>query len=965
MRIYYQNVRGLRSKTALFHKNVSTSQHDLIAVTETFLTSSVNDGEMFPSDFVVLRKDRNGDAGWGGVLLATRNTCVVRQIQDIDGLTSDMEVLFAIITWKKIKFLCGVVYLPPNYNDNQYLSVLNCIENVICQYSSLNVILFGDFNLNSCSINVKNQFECFTNFCGFHQANNILNKKGGMLDLVLSDLDENSLLVTAADALVPTDFYHPPLKVTIVWPRNPTLDKSYSTPVHKNPFNVPNWNFHKADISGLYGALVDLDWSKLYTENRLDQAVDIFYSTLNEVINAYVPLKKKHTSNKKHTYPSWYTSDIISKIKLKHFFRIQYKKNGNEFDLEMFRFYRTRVKTLIKNAYYQYNVTVESNIRNDPARFWDYVKDKRKNRAPNNQFTCNGVPVAGQEAVDAFAAYFSSVFLDDVPLLDPSLAQQHQLPWSTGVAVESVTLTEIRQAVKKLKPNNVAGPDGIPAFVVRDSISVLEDPLLHLYNLSITLSLYPSKWKVSRVTPVPKGGKSVDISMFRPIAILSIFGKIFENIITRRINTQISPWLDNAQHGFRRSRSTTTNHVNFTDYIVEALDRRLQVDAAYFDFRKAFDVVDNDILLQKCSIIGFTPKLLSLIASYLKNRAQYVHLNGYCSSLYYTMSGVSQGSTLGPILFLIMVNDLPRVVKSAKCLMFADDLKLYLIVKSNEDTAALQGDINEVAEWSNQNRLHFNTDKCKTISFTRLKSPITNSYHLLGTPLERVTEIKDLGLNLDSGLNFRQHIKSLSINAHKMLGFVMRMAYQFQDVQVALVLFNTYVRSRLEFGAIVWDPSEKKYILMVEKVQKKFARYMYKRIYGYYPFLYPSLFVTGMVGMNTLELRRKLLLLIHYFQLLRNAVDNPTTLSRLSIAVPKPRNDIGEGPVAPRRRPLFFHLPSTSTRHARNCPTRRALELLNKLLLKRPQVDLFANTLAKYSKEAELFLTLYRNDGGG
>lgn len=198
-----------------------------------------------------------------------------------------------------------------------------------------------------------------------------------------------------------------------------------------------------------------------------------------------------------------------------------------------------------------------------------------------------------------------------------------------------------------------------------------------------------------------------------------------------------------------------------------------------------------------------------------------------------------------------------------------------------------------------------------------------------------------------------------------MLGFVMRMAYQFQDVQVALVLFNTYVRSRLEFGAIVWDPSEKKYILMVEKVQKKFARYMYKRIYGYYPFLYPSLFVTGMVGMNTLKLRRKLLLLIHYFQLLRNAVDNPTTLSRLSIAVPKPRNDIGEGPVAPRRRPLFFHLPSTSTRHARNCPTRRALELLNKLLLKRPQVDLFANTLAKYSNEAELFLTLYRNDGGG
>lgn len=325
--------------------------------------------------------------------------------------------------------------------------------------------------------------------------------------------------------------------------------------------------------------------------------------------------------------------------------------------------------------------------------------------------------------------------------------------------------------------------------------------------------------------------------------------------------------------------------------------------------------------------------------------------------MYYTRSGVSQGSTLGPTLFSIMINDLPKVVKVAKCLMFADDLKLYTPVADIGDTITLQRDIDAVVEWGIRNRLHFNTMKCKSITFTRSRMPIVMTYALLNNPLERVSEIRDLGLHLDCELNFRSHIVTICKSAHKALGFVMRMSKQFSDVRVAISLYNAYVRSKLEFGAIVWDPYEKKYTLLIEKIQKKFARFVYKRLYGYYPFLYPSLFITGMISMYTLELRRKFFVMVHYYKLVQNKVDNPLTLSRLSLLVPKPCADVGEGAIAPRRRPFLLHQTMTRTRCAQNCPTIRAVALINKFLMQVPHVDIFADRPNAFCNEALFFLS--------
>lgn len=962
IQICYQNVRGLRTKTSIFHNNVTQSEYDMIALTETFLTSSVSNGELFPPGFHVVRKDRPGDCGWGGVLLAIRDHYIVKIITDIVSMTDDKELIFAIVTFKNVKVLCCVVYLPPNYTDEQYLNVLTCIENVICTYSDLNVLILGDFNLNSCSTNIKTTFDYFCEFCSLKQYNTVLNNRGGMLDLVLGNFEPNQIAVShSEDPLVNIDQYHPMLDIIITYPGF-KVSSRISSPQQVTPRSdtSTDWKWRKADFQGLYNALAEVDWSDLLTINDINCAVQLFYDKLYEIIRLFVPTGKRLSNNQRYTYPKWYNVEIIKNIQNKHFHHKKFKKEGKEFNKAMFIYYREKVKKLIDCEYRKHMTVLQKNIIDDPVQFWKYVKDRKKDRRNINTYTYENTEVTDQAAADAFAEYFASVFHAEKPVLNPDTAIKTAYAYIhrdvASVSITTVDGNDLKKAVRRLKPRSAGGPDGIPVFLVRDCISVIGRPLLYLYNLSLTQSRYPESWKLSRVTPVPKGDGGADVTSFRPIAVLSVFGKIFEAILSDRINCQIGHQLHNSQHGFRTARSTTTNLVSHVDYICAQMDKRMQVDAAYFDFKKAFDLVDNDLLLEKLAIIGFVPKLLNFFSCYLNNRRQYVRLNSCDSGDYFTRSGVSQGSTLGPLLFLIFINDLPDVVLTSECLLFADDLKLTLGIETEADADTLQKDIDAVSVWSQENHLPFNTFKCKIITFTRKSQPIIFNYKLSDASLERVYEIRDLGLVMDYKLDFHTHINKICKSAYKMLGFVMRTASQFDNVRVARVLYNAYVRSKLEYAAVIWNPYEEKYILMIEKIQRKFARWIYKKQYGYYPYLYPSLFVSGMVDMETLKFRRAMSEVIQYLSIIHNRIDSPQILERVRIMVPVNVSANSQGQVAPRRRPRLLEPPRARTERARQAPTNRALRAIGNILAQHNELDLFADGLAHLCNEFQIIL---------
>lgn len=949
--IYYQNVRGLRTKLEEFYVGVSSSGADLFAITETGCNESIHDAELVPPGYTIIRCDRTDGRKQGGTCLVATPRLELRQVSttsDVNINDKNFELVNATVyLHNRLLFLLCVVYIPPNSCEDDYMLLFRIIEQLCSKYS--NVVVIGDFNMHSCSINVCNYFEYFLSYCGFTQCNTIVNCNDRCLDLVLSTLRKGeSVIVREAGAhLVPVDAYHPPLEVLVqLWPCRVAGSFQYGSST------IPtSWNFNKANFLSLYASIATIDWTDIYNLD-LEMSLDYFYETINSIIDNCVPRKQRCRVSSKYIYPEFYTIEIIRNIRRKAILHKQYKSSKTKNDYEAFALCRSKVKRLIKLAQEQYSNRVQNQLQKDPKSFWNYVKSRRGSRN-TQKILKDGAVLSDKQCVKEFAQYFHSVYSTTRPELNVHTAIEGA-GGENGMArvhLENLQLGDVQNALKKLKPKRSAGPDGIPAYIFKDCGSVLAEPLLHIFNKCLSAAVFPERWKTTRVVPIPKGIDNDNVSGYRPIAVLSSPAKVLECAIHNIIFMQVKAQLSDAQHGFQPMRSTTSNLLSYMGHLLPTVDSGEQIDAAYFDYKKAFDLVDNDVLLKKLAGVGFTPHLLNFFASYMRDRQQYVEYAGHRSEPYFTWSGVSQGSNLGPLQFIIMMNDLPKVVRDANCLMFADDLKLSLAVKEYDDCGRLQNAIDSVATWSKENLLQFNIKKCVTITFSRAHRPIMHSYKIDGMPMVRVTEVKDLGVTLNAKLTFRDHIIKCCKKAYRNLGFLLRTVRNFNNIAAIIALYNALVRSQLECNAVIWAPHENKYSLMLERIQNKFTRFLYFRLYGVYPFyplMYPTLFVLGMVGYNELRVRREFALVLYLFRLIRGEIHHADILSSLCFCVP-------DRYVWRRRRPHLLAVPRGRTNLLNEAPLTRALRTLNLIA---EETDIFTCTLSEFTRIA-LYVICY------
>ncbi|XP_022816195.1 uncharacterized protein LOC111349333 [Spodoptera litura] len=289
-----------------------------------------------------------------------------------------------------------------------------------------------------------------------------------------------------------------------------------------------------------------------------------------------------------------------------------------------------------------------------------------------------------------------------------------------------------------------------------------------------------------------------------------------------------------------------------------------------------------------------------------------------------------------------MINDLPEVVRHGACLLFADDLKLLLEIRSEADCRRLQEDIDRIVQWSHENKLYFNVSKCSLMSFTRARAPVRYDYVVDAAPLQRVTGVRDLGVFMTPDLTFREHITRICKKAYRNLGFVLRQTQSFTNITTVRVLYDALVRSHLEHSAVIWAPHEAKYTLMLESVQNKFTRHLYKRLYGVYPFyplMYPTLFILGMVGYNQLHVRREFTLVAYLVRVLRGVESHPTVLRHLSLCVP-------DRYVWRRRSPPLLLVPTARTNLLAKAPLTRAIRTINDL---QTQIDVLTCCFEKES----------------
>ena len=562
------------------------------------------------------------------------------------------------------------------------------------------------------------------------------------------------------------------------------------------------YNFKKADYPSLYNAILNTDWTFLENFEDVNAATDEFYIKIYELLDNYVPVYKCH----KRKYPKWYTPDVIRNIckKNKHFEK--YKKNKSEYHLQEFKRLRSIIKIQIKLSYDTYLTNVQSSINTNSGYFWSFIHSKKQHSRIPSKMTYEDVQYEDeQEIVDTFGKFFSSVYLKPDELDIDSDKTDIIINNYNVLNINSVSVSEITDAIKKLKNKMTSGFDMIPSFIIKDCAFVFANLLQILFNMALKTNNFPKSWKFAKVCPVFKNGDSTCVSNYRAIAILSNFAKVFEIVLYNRIYSSVSQQISLSQHGFVSNRSTISNLTVFTQYISDHIDKLGQVDAVYTDFSKAFDKIDHALLLNKLQNFGFGTRLILFFKSYLFDREQYVSYNGYRSKVFLATSGVPQGSNLGPLLFLLFINDLCCQINCNK-LLFADDLKIFNSINSEDDYDSLQADINKLQDWCVLNKLHLNISKCKVLSFTNRRTSFVYDYSINGVILSRCTDTKDLGIIFDYQLSFKKHINSRTSEAMRMLGFIMRNCKNFNNLQALKILYYSFVRSKLEYGSIIWNP---------------------------------------------------------------------------------------------------------------------------------------------------------------
>ena len=467
-------------------------------------------------------------------------------------------------------------------------------------------------------------------------------------------------------------------------------------------------------------------------------------------------------------------------------------------------------------------------------KFWSHVKSSKNSSRIPEVISYEGL--TANEPL-AKANMFNKCFYKQFS--EPSY-------YETNIDFESDSTFDIDLSASRVKPildnldiNKAQGPDAISGAVLKNGSETLAYPLSILFNLSYNTGYIPQEWKLANVVPVHKKDDKNKVTNYRPISLTSLVMKVFERILYDELLTRTIDKIDTRQHGFLRNRSCNSNLLLFTESIARSLHEKIGTDVIYFDFAKAFDTVSHDLILNKLKTqYSIDGTLLKFFTEYLRNtnRKQRVILDNVISESVDVLSGVPQGSILGPLLFVLFINDIyENINKDSNIALFADDTKIWRDINSELDCETLQNDINTLSIWSRNNKMSFHPDKCKALSiydcrpdFVKVLPFGLRYYYINGNIIEFCENERDLGVIVSSNFKWdEQHDKILK-KTHQMLGFTKRTCHFIKDTRKRRSIYLSLVRSNFEHGSIIWRPITETEISDFEKLQKKALKWILK-----------------------------------------------------------------------------------------------------------------------------------------
>ena len=576
-------------------------------------------------------------------------------------------------------------------------------------------------------------------------------------------------------------------------------------------------------ISDDLNSLKDELYSDTDPNTPIENIWNSFKTRLRNAMDKHIP--KKSLSS--WTDVPWLSPKIKQMIRKKKRLYRKAKKIDKPKIWQKFKNHRRRTKAKLKAAYESHISNILNiNLKPNPKKFWKFINSRRKDNSSIPPLkTPNGLAVSNPEKAEALNHQYTSVFtkenLQNIPNKGPSpYAPMPKIDFSSN---------GILKLLKGLNVNKATGPDDLPARVLKECAESIAPILSFIFDTSYRQHQDPTDWETANVMPVYKKDDKNIPSNYRPVSITSITCKIMEHILFSNMMAHLehNHILVDYQHGFRSKHSTESQLITTIDDLAKTLNVKGQTDMIILDFSKAFDTVPHQRLLHKLKFYGIDVDTIKWIESWLTNRTQKVVVDGDSSKLAPVTSGVPQGTVLGPLLFLIYINDIGNnISQGSKLRLFADDCLLYRVISSAKDVSILQKDLTSLVEWADLWQMSFNAKKCFSINVTNKRKQTQSDYNIKSSALESVEHQPYLGVEIDKSLSFNEHIKNVAAKANKTLGFLRRnLAKCSEDVKSRA--YTTLVRPQLEYASASWDPATQTNILELEKIQRRAVRFVF------------------------------------------------------------------------------------------------------------------------------------------
>ena len=796
--------------------------HDLIIVpkilclTETWFTE--NNKETI-AGYKTFHSTRTGNHSQlhGGVSICILDNLPVNCVEISSKSSHEIEYVhvrlnFKTRNMKKIDIIG--LYRPPSASVDEFLSSLERKLNTIASVNDL--IIMGDFNINGLfpSQSLSNYLDLMSSFALIPHIDKVTrpnpNGNDSLLDHTWSNFGFNFESGVFNETLI-SDHY---ISFTFLPLELETVKKKISFRDHS-----------EANILKMLDALVNFRYffPLLTLTLDLNSKFNLFYDEIDRIYKTCCPIRTKEISSERIKKP-WITTEILNSIHYKYALFKQFKNGQITYDV--FRAYKTDLKKKLKKAKQNYFRNKYKCCQGDSASTWKITSGilgtSKKNNIPPIINYDDEIISDHKEMCKVFNNYFVNIGAnlantitgnasDPLNYLGPRCINSFSFMGTTP--------QEVFNTIKKFK-NKKSSINNIPIVVFKKISHVISPMLSELFNESIVAGVFPDKLKTGRVVPLFKEGDVTNILNYRPISTLTIYSKIFEKLVHKRMVSFISKYniIKPNQFGFQSNKSTSDAILDFLENIYDSFNNNKHYLSIYLDFSKAFDTIFHDTLLKKIEHMGFRGPIHQWITSYLTNRKQFVTIGDASSDLLGTKMGVPQGSTLGPLLFILYINDMSNSLSGLKVVHFADDSTLHLSMDKNENIGPrINDELAIINTWLVSNKLYLNIDKTKYMIFSIKDKPPDITLVIGNSLIERTTVQKFLGVFIDDRLTFAEHANKICAKMSRNIG-VMRRLKLFIPRDILKQLFYSFIYSRFTYGIVCYGAAYQNQIQRVKRV---------------------------------------------------------------------------------------------------------------------------------------------------